>query len=134
MVKEGCAMEVYFDNAATTRVSDAAASAMMEMLTSKYGNPSSLHNKGFEAEKEVESARQIIASSLKVNKKDIYFTSGGTEGNNMVLYGVLNAYKRDGNHVLVSSIEHPSVKDAAFSFEDQGFEIEAIKTDKKKAM
>lgn len=124
-------MEVYFDNAATTKVSDKAAQAMFEILTENYGNPSSLHNKGFAAEKEVEQSRQTIASILKVQKKEVYFTSGGTEANNMVLYGVLNAYQREGKHVLVSSIEHPSVKDAAFSFESLGYEIETIPTDEK---
>lgn len=124
-------MEVYFDNAATTKVSDGAAKAMMEVLTIDYGNPSSLHNKGFEAEKRVENSRQIIAGSLKVPKKEVYFTSGGTEANNMVLYGVLNAYMRNGKHVLVSSIEHPSVKDAAYEYETLGYEVEAIPTDDK---
>lgn len=124
-------MEVYFDNAATTRVCDEAAEGMMKMLTQDYGNPSSLHQKGFEAEKAVETSRQTIAGILKVQKKDVYFTSGGTEGNNMLLYGVLKAYHRDGKHILVSSIEHPSVKDAAFSYEEQGYEVEAIPTDDK---
>lgn len=122
-------MEVYFDNAATTRVSDLAAEAMMQVLTTNYGNPSSLHKKGFEAEKAVENCRQIVASALKVQKKEIIFTSGGTESNNTAIFGVLNAYKRTGKHVLVSSIEHPSVKDAAFINEDNGYEIEAIPAD-----
>ena len=122
-------MEVYLDNAATTKVSKAAAEAMMRMLTEDYGNPSSLHNKGFAAEKAVEESRQIIASAMKVSKNDLYFTSGGTEGNNMVFHGITEAYKRRGKHILVSDIEHPSVKDAAFHLEDAGFEVEAVPVD-----
>ncbi len=123
-------MEVYLDNAATTRVLDEAAQAMMEMLTSTYGNPSSLHDKGFAAEKKIEEARQVIANTLKVNKKTIYFTSGGTEGNNTLLYGAMNAYKREGKHVLVSDIEHPSVREAALAYEEE-FDVELIPVDDK---
>lgn len=122
-------MEVYLDNAATTRVSEAAAEAMMRMLREDYGNPSSLHNKGFTAEKAVEESRQVIASTLKVAKNDVYFTSGGTEGNNMVLHGIAEAYKRRGKHILVSDIEHASVTDAAFHLEDLGYDVEAVPVD-----
>lgn len=124
-------MEIYLDNAATTKVSVLAAEAMMHVLTQNYGNPSSLHHKGFEAEKAVENSRQIIAGAMKVAKKDVYFTSGGTEGNNMALYGVANAYQREGKHILVSSIEHPSVREAAFAYEDLGYHIEEIAADNK---
>lgn len=124
-------MEVYFDNAATTKVSLESAEAVMKMMVEDYGNPSSLHSKGYTAEKALESSRQAIATALKVQKKDVYFTSGGTEGNNMILFGVLNAYKREGKHVLVSSIEHPSVKNAAFAYEALGYEVEEIPTDQK---
>lgn len=122
-------MEVYLDNAATTRVSGTAAEAMMIMLTQDYGNPSSLHNKGYAAEKAVEESRRIIAGAMKVSKTDIFFTSGGTEGNNMVLHGVAEAYKRNGKHMLISDIEHPSVKDAAFHYETLGYEVETIPVD-----
>lgn len=122
-------MEVYLDNAATTRVSAAAAQAMMHMLREDYGNPSSLHNKGFSAEKALEESRTIIAGVMKVSKNDLYFTSGGTEGNNMAIYGVAEAYKRNGQHILISDIEHPSVKDAAFRLKNNGFEVEAIPVD-----
>lgn len=122
-------MEVYFDNAATTKVSEAAATAMMTMLTEDYGNPSSLHGKGLVAEKAVEKSRKIIADQLKVSKTDVYFTSGGTEANNMAFYGIGKAYKRDGDHILVSSIEHPSAKDAAIELSDMGYEVEVIPAD-----
>ena len=119
-------MEIYFDNAATTKVSETAAAAMMAMLTENYGNPSSLHNKGFAAEKAVEESRGILAAAMKVSKNDIYFTSGGTEANNMVLQGVADAYQRKGKHILISGIEHPSVSSAAYRLEELGFHIEAI--------
>lgn len=122
-------MEVYLDNAATTRVSSNAAQAMMKMLTEDYGNPSSLHNKGFIAEKAVEESRSIIANAMKVSKKELYFTSGGTEGNNMVLHGVVEAYKRSGKHLLISDIEHPSVREAAFHYETLGYEVDCIPVD-----
>jgi len=119
-------MEVYLDNAATTRVSLNAAQAMMRMLTEDYGNPSSLHNKGFVAEKAVEESRSIIAGAMKVSKNELFFTSGGTEANNMVIHGVVEAYKRSGKHILISDIEHASVKDSAFHFEELGYEVESI--------
>ena len=122
-------MEVYLDNAATTRVSEASAQAMMTMLREDYGNPSSLHNKGFSAEKAVEVSRGIIAAAMKVSKNDLYFTSGGTEGNNMAIHGAAQAYKRNGRHILVSDIEHPSVKEAAFQLENSGFDVEVIPVD-----
>lgn len=124
-------MEVYLDNAATTKVSKAAAEAMMTMLMEDYGNPSSLHNKGFKAEKAVEESRDLIAKAMKVSKNDIYFTSGGTEGNNLSIYGIVEAYKRNGKHLLVSDVEHPSVMEAAFQLEAKGYEVEAIPVDRK---
>ncbi len=119
-------MEVYLDNAATTEVSEGAVEAMISVLRGNFGNPSSLHAKGFSAEKEVENSRQIIASAIKGSKVDLYFTSGGTESNNMAIRGIALAYARRGKHILVSDIEHPSVKDAAFKLEEDGFEIEVI--------
>lgn len=122
-------MDVYLDNAATTRVSAGAAQAMMQMLTEDYGNPSSLHNKGFIAEKAVEESRMVIANAMKVQKNDLFFTSGGTESNNMVLHGIIEAYKRSGNHILISDIEHASVKDAAFHYEALGYEVTCVPVD-----
>ena len=128
---EGYNMEIYFDNAATTKVSKVAADKMYKVLIETYGNPSSLHNKGLEAEKLVEHSRQIIATCLKVPIKDIYFTSGGTEGNNMAINGILKGYHRSGKHVLISDIEHPSVREMVLSYQDQGYEVECIPVDKK---
>ena len=124
-------MEIYFDNAATTRVTDQVAQAMLHMLTHNYGNPSSLHQKGFEAEKAIENSRQIIAQVLKVSKKEIYFTSGGTEANNIAIIGMAAANKRGGKHILISSIEHPSVKETVRHLETLDYEVESIPTDGK---
>lgn len=122
-------MEIYFDNAATTKVSDQVAQAMLHMLTHNFGNPSSLHQKGFKAEKAIENSRHIIAQVLKVNKKEIYFTSGGTEANNIAISGMAAANKRGGKHILVSSIEHPSVKETVRYLETLDYEVESIPTD-----
>ncbi|MDF1617047.1 cysteine desulfurase family protein [Petrocella sp. FN5] len=120
---------MYFDNAATTKVSDDVAQAMLSMLTTNFGNPSSLHQKGFEAEKAIENSRQILAQALKVQKKEIYFTSGGTEANNIAITGVAAAHTRGGKHILVSSIEHPSVKETVRYLHTMGYEVEPIPTD-----
>ncbi|PKM57338.1 MAG: cysteine desulfurase NifS [Firmicutes bacterium HGW-Firmicutes-3] len=122
-------MEIYFDNAATTKVSDKVVEAMLKMLTKDFGNPSSLHQKGFVAEKAIENSRQMIAQVLKVNKKEIYFTSGGTEANNIAISGVTAGNTRGGKHILVSSIEHPSVKETVRHLETIGYEVESIPTD-----
>ena len=113
----------YLDNAATTAVSEKAAEKAVEMMTSKFGNPSSLHKKGIEAEKEVENARGIIASSLSVEPKSIVFTSGSTESNNTVLFGASAAKIRDGKRIIVSAVEHPSVYESAKVLKERGFEV-----------
>ena len=113
----------YLDNAATTKVSDEAAKRALLMMTEKYGNPSSLHKKGIEAEAEVEKARATVASSLGVEEKNIFFTSGSTESNNTVLFGAANAKKRDGRRIIVSAVEHPSVYESAEELKKRGFDV-----------
>ena len=113
----------YLDNAATTKVSDEAAKRALLMMTEKYGNPSSLHKKGIEAEAEVEKARASVASSLGVEEKNIFFTSGSTESNNTVLFGAANAKKRDGRRIIVSAVEHPSVYESAEELKKRGFDV-----------
>ena len=102
-------MEAYLDNSATTRCSKAAAEAMVKLLTVDYGNPSSLHMKGIEAENYINDAKKKIAKTLKVLEKEIFFTSGGTESNNWALIGSAFANKRAGKHIITTSIEHASV-------------------------
>lgn len=116
-------MEVYFDNSATTRCSDAAAALMQRVLLEDYGNPSSLHMKGVIAEKYIKTATEQIARILKVAEKEMIFTSGGTESNNLALIGVALANQRAGKHIITTSIEHASVYNPLIFLEEQGFEV-----------
>lgn len=123
--------EHYLDNSATTAVCREAAEKALEMMTVKYGNPSSLHNKGMEAEEEVERAREIIAKSLGADPEEIFFTSGGTEANNTALIGAAHAAKRRGNRIVISAVEHSSVLETAESLEKEGFEIVKVFPDQQ---
>ncbi|MCR5144430.1 MAG: cysteine desulfurase [Lachnospiraceae bacterium] len=122
-------MEVYLDNSATTKCSEAAVNIMTKVLQDDYGNPSSLHNKGMEGENYVKSARSEIAKTLKVNDKEIYFTSGGTESNNLAIVGAARAYHRSGNKVITTMIEHPSVSNPFAYLEEEGFEVTYLPVD-----
>lgn len=122
-------MEAYLDNAATTRVFDSVKDIMIETLTSDFGNPSSMHKKGIEAEKYVKNAKEIIAKSLKVDAKEIFFTSGGTESNNQALIGTALANKRSGNHIITTRIEHPSVHNPLLYLEENGFQVSYVPVD-----
>ena len=122
--------EVYLDNSATTIVCKNAADKILELLTLKYGNPSSLHEKGIEAENELKVARNIIAKSLDCDAKEIYFTSGGTESNNLALFGAAFAKKKFGNRIITTEIEHSSVLESAYELEKLGFEVVYLKPDK----
>ena len=113
----------YLDNSATTRVSPAAAEKALYMMTENYGNPSSLHRMGIGAEREVEAARDVIADSLAVPAKNILFTSGGTEANNTVIFGVSDALKRRGDRIVVSAVEHSSVYESAARLKERGFDV-----------
>ncbi|MBO7634746.1 MAG: cysteine desulfurase [Lachnospiraceae bacterium] len=121
--------EAYLDNAATTRTSDGVARVVEEMMLEEFGNPSSKHTKGFEAQQKIKEATEIIAASLKVQPKEIVFTSGGTESNNMALIGAALAYKRRGNHIIASGFEHASVYNPLLSLEDFGFKIDFAPVD-----
>ncbi|MBQ2825028.1 MAG: cysteine desulfurase [Clostridia bacterium] len=116
----------YLDNSATTRVSENAAKKAVELMRENFGNPSSLHSFGFEAEKELEAAREKIASLINAKENEIYFTSGGTEANNLALMGVSDAMKRRGNKIVTTAIEHHSVIDTAKHLESLGFEVEFV--------
>ena len=113
----------YLDNSATTAVCEAAARKAYDMMTVCYGNPSSLHGIGIEAEREVEAARGIIARSLSADAKNIIFTSGGTEANNLALFGAADALKRRGDRIIVSAVEHPSVRESAKRLAQLGFDV-----------
>ncbi len=122
-------MIAYLDNSATTRPSDACVRAVNKMLSDCWGNPSSLHNLGIDAMKEVILARQSIAESLGVSREEIIFTSGGTEANNLALFGAVKARKRNGNKIVTTAIEHESVLQSAQELEKQGFEVVYLKPD-----
>ena len=122
-------MEAYLDNSATTRCSDRACQMMVDLLTKDYGNPSSLHMKGIEAERFVETAKKKIAKTLRVSEKEIIFTSGGTESNNLAIIGAAMANRRAGNHIITTSIEHASVENPMEFLKEQGFEITYLSVD-----
>lgn len=124
-------MEAYLDNSATTRCSDKAAERMMKLLLEDYGNPSSLHMKGVIAEKYINEAKKQIAKTLKAQEKEIVFTSGGTESNNLAIIGSAMANRRAGMHVITSSIEHASVSNPMAYLEEQGFEVTYLPVDSK---
>ncbi len=122
-------MQAYLDNAATTRPQEEVVALMNEVLLNDYGNPSSMHTKGLEAEKYINEARKIIADSLKVTPKEIIFTSGGSESNNTALIGIANANKRAGKHIITTVFEHASVYNPMMFLEENGFEVTYIGVD-----
>ena len=124
-------MEVYLDNSATTRCLDSVAGLMIKIMCEDYGNPSSMHNKGVQAEQYLRYARTTIARNLKVNEKEIYFTSGGTESDNLALIGIAIANQRAGRHLITTCIEHPAVLQPMKYLENMGFEVTYLPVDKK---
>lgn len=123
------AREIYFDNSATTPVLPEVAAAAMRMMCEDFGNPSALYGRGVAAEKLVQQARTCIARSINAKAEEIIFTSGGTESNNTVLRGVMQAAKRRGRHMVISAVEHPSVLQTAEALQDEGFELDFLPVD-----
>lgn len=124
-------MEVYFDNSATTRCSDGVTEIVKQAFLTDYGNPSSLHLKGMEAEKYIRQARERIARTLKVNEKELIFTSGGTEADNLAIIGAAMANKRAGTHLITTKIEHPAVSAPMHFLKEQGFEVTWLSVDRE---
>ena len=122
-------MNAYLDNSATTKVYDSVKDVMVKVMLEDYGNPSSLHMKGLEAENYVKDAVKTIAKSLKATEKEIIFTSGGTESNNMALIGGAMANKRRGNHIITTAIEHASVANPVKYLEEEGFRVTYLPVD-----
>ena len=122
-------MEAYFDNSATTRCYPEVAEIVVKTMTEDLGNPSAMHLKGVEAEKYVREAAQTLAKILKVNEKEIIFTSGGTESNNLALFGGADANNRSGNHIITSSVEHAAVGQPAERLEQMGYEVTIVPVD-----
>lgn len=123
--------EIYFDNGATTRVFPEVREIMNEVLDVEYGNPSSMHTKGYQAEQYVNRAKEMIARSLRVNPKEIYFTSGGTEANNLALIGTAMAHRRTGKHIITTAIEHASVYNPLAYLEEEGFSVTYLPVDER---
>jgi cysteine desulfurase len=121
--------EIYFDNSATTKASDGVIAKVTAAMGSDYGNPSSLHRKGMEAERYVKTAREQIAKILKVEDKEILFTSGGTESNNTAIIGAARANRRSGNHIITTAVEHASVANVMKYLEEEGFRVTYLPVD-----
>lgn len=119
-------MSIYLDNAATTKPCGEAVSAAVDAMTENYGNPSSLHRAGLDAQLAVDKARKAIAASIGADSSEIYFTSGATESNNLALRGISAAYGRKCRKLVISSVEHASVDETASALEKSGFEIVRI--------
>ena len=122
-------MEAYFDNSATTKVFDCVKDAVVHAMTEDYGNAAARHMKGVEAERLIKEARAEIARSLKVQEKEILFTSGGTESNNTALIGTALANQRAGKHLITTAVEHASVYNTMEFLREQGFEITYLPVD-----
>lgn len=122
-------MEIYFDNSATTKCYKSVRDIVVKTLMEDFGNPSSMHQKGVEGENYLKDAAAIIAKVLKVNEKEVFFTSGGTESNNWSLIGGAMANKRSGNHIITTAIEHPAVSEPVRFLEEQGFRVTRLGVD-----
>lgn len=122
-------MEAYLDNSATTRCTEGVREIVLRTMMEDFGNPSSKHMKGVEAERYLRDARETIAGTLKVQEKEIYFTSGATEANNWALIGAAMANKRAGSHLITTAIEHPAVLMPMQYLAEQGFHITYLPVD-----
>lgn len=122
-------MEAYLDNSATTRVFPEVGELVTRIMTEDYGNPSSMHRKGVEAERYIKEATAGLAKLLKVQEKELFYTSGGTESDNWALIGTAMANRREGDHIIVSDMEHPAVTAPAEYLEKQGFSVTRLPVD-----
>lgn len=124
-------MEAYLDNSATTRCTQGVRDVVVRAMMEDYGNPSSRHMKGVEAERYLRDARETVASTLKVKEKEIYFTSGATESNNWAVTGAAMANRRAGMHLITTAVEHPAVLAPMQYLEEQGFRVTYLPVDAK---
>lgn len=119
-------MEIYLDNAATTKMDDRVLEEMIQYLKDNYGNPSSAYKIGRDNKEIIENARKEVAKILNANPSEIYFTSGGSESDNMALKGIALGNIDKGKHIITSTIEHPAILDTCKELEREGFEISYI--------
>ena len=122
---------IYFDNSATTKIKTVVLNEMIPFLTTEYGNASSLYSIGRKSKRAVENARKQVAELINCNSNEIFFTSGGSESDNIALKGFAYANKEKGNHIITSKIEHPAILETCRSLEEQGFEISYINVDEQ---
>lgn len=122
-------MQAYLDNSATTVCEPEVVKKVVQMMSETYGNPSAMHNKGVEAENYIKEAKEIIAKTMKVQEKEIIFTSGGTESNNLAIMGCAAANHRMGKHLITTKIEHPSVGNVMKHMEEKGYEVTYLPVD-----
>ena len=122
---------IYFDNAATTRASEQVAEKMTEMLCHNFGNPASVNKLGLQVEKEIKKTTEILSRGIHCKTNEIYYTSGGTEGDNWAIFGTAEGYQRQGKHLITTKIEHPAVKKPMEALEQKGYEITWLSVDKK---
>ncbi len=122
--------EIYFDNSSTTKVCKKAVDKVVELMSKRYYNSDSLYYNGYKTKCEVEAARKIIADEINCKKDEIYFTSGGTEGNNLAVLGAAIAMKKQGNKIITSTVEHPSVSECMKELENLGFNVVYVPVDK----
>ena len=125
---------IYLDNSATTKPCDEAVAALTAVVTKDFGNPSSLYVFGMNAEQKLSEARAAIAEKLDCRDDEIFFTSGGTESNNTAIFSAARLLKRRGNHIVTTTIEHPSVLEPIRALEKEGFEVDFLKPDKNGAI
>ena len=120
---------IYLDNAASTRVREEVLETVNDILLNDYANPDAAHEFGIQVAKRIKKSRQIIADALSVSIKEVYFTSGGSEGNNIIIQGVINGNPRQGKHLITTKIEHPSVFEIFKEYERNGFEVTYLNVD-----
>ena len=120
---------IYLDNAASTRVREEVLETVNDIMLNDYANPDAAHEFGIQAAKRIKKSRQIIADALSVSTKEVYFTSGGSEGNNIIIQGVINGNPRQGKHLITTKIEHPSVFEIFKEYERNGFEVTYLNVD-----
>lgn len=124
-------MEIYLDNSATTKCYESVRDVVGKVMCEDYGNPSSVHKKGVEAERYIRDAKETIAKALRVNEKEIVFTSGGTESDNLALIGAARANQRAGKHLITSSIEHPAILNTMrYLEEEEGYRVTYLPVDR----
>lgn len=122
---------IYFDNSATTKIFDEVLDDVIDTMKNSFGNASSLHRLGYESEQKIVKYTKILSQILRCKENEIYFTSGGTESNNLAIFGVCDAYKKSGNKVITTKIEHPSVLKCFNELEQRGFDVVYLDVDEK---